>query len=172
MTPLNRMLAKRGAAVVLALLASLGVWEGRKLTPYYDQAGVLTVCEGITTDVQPRDYSPAECDELRAAAVYVHATGVEDCLPGVKLADHEWQAYTHFAYNVGVRAFCGSTARRLLLAGDRKGACRQMARWTVVRIQGVPRDCREAQWGCGGIPKRRDYEVGVCLGEIKMGAIT
>jgi lysozyme len=48
----------------------------------------------------------------------------------VPISEEEHAAYLSFAFNVGVNAFCGSTAVRKLNAGDRTGACAELSNWT------------------------------------------
>jgi lysozyme len=44
---------------------------------------------------------------------------------------HQWEydAYTQLSYNIGAKAFCGSTLVRKLNAGDYAGACAEISRW-------------------------------------------
>lgn len=79
---------------------------------------------------------------------------------------HEQVAFIHFAYNVGVGAFCASTAAKKLNAGDHAGACAQISRWIVV----AGKDCRQPGSGCAGIPLRRAHERALCEGRIAIPA--
>ena len=47
----------------------------------------------------------------------------------VPLAQHEYDAYVSFAYNVGPRAFCQSTLVKKLNTQDYPGACQELLRW-------------------------------------------
>ncbi len=81
----------------------------------------------------------------------------------VPLAQHEYDAYVGFAYNVGSRAFCQSTLVKKLNAGDYAGACSEILRWRY--FQG--KDCAltiNAQL-CGGLATRREAEYRQCIGE-------
>ncbi len=82
----------------------------------------------------------------------------------VPLAQHEYDAYVSFAYNVGGRAFCQSTLVKKLNARDYPGACQELLRWRF--FQG--KDCATAENAglCGGLVKRRDAEYRQCIGEI------
>lgn len=49
-------------------------------------------------------------------------------------------AYTSLAFNIGVEAFCGSTAARKANAGDRVGSCKAILLWVYAggrKIQGL-----------------------------------
>lgn len=147
------------AAAIVLLLSSLLLWEGTKSTPYRDIAGVWTVCKGITgPDVIPgKRYSREECERLESHYVDKMAQRISHCIH-TPLSTWEWVAWGHFSYNVGTTAFCRSSAARLLNAGDRAGACRQITRWTFV----AGKDCRIAANRCSGIVKRRQAERQMC----------
>ena len=156
---------KPGATVAAALLISLGLWEGRKLTPYYDAGGVETWCDGITapgTTPKAR-YTPAECDELLASHLYTDVEALKRCIP-LSLMPQEMQfAAQHMAYNIGAPALCRSSMAKRWRAGDYSPeSCRVILKYTYVAGQ----DCRKTGTRCPGIVKRRDYEHGVCTGEI------
>ena len=72
----------------------------------------------------------------------------------VPLHQHEYDAYTQLAYNIGSGAFCSSTLVRLLNAGDYAGACAQISRWN--RAGG-----REVR----GLTIRRAKERALCEGK-------
>lgn len=158
---------KWGAGVLLALAASLGLYESSNrtiTTPYQDIGGVWTVCDGITgADVVPgKTYTEAECRELLVRQIEIHLDGIAKCAPVRALTPHQQFAFGHLAYNIGARAWCGSTMAALVRAGRARDACAQITRW--VFVQG--RDCRIAANRCGGIVKRRVFERGVCEGTI------
>lgn len=144
------MLATLGATA-LALFAGKTLWEGNELRPYRDIAGYLTVCGGVTgPHIEDRLYTQAECDEMDAAALERHYLGMRDCVR-VELAPGEIVAYTLLAYNIGVGAFCGSTAARRLNAGDRMGACDAILFWNKARVNGRLQVVR-------GLENRRRWE--------------
>lgn len=153
------------AAAVVALLASLAVFEGREYRPYYDQAGVLTACKGITGPdvVKGRWYTPAECDALETRYVDRMNARMGHCI-GNGLNLKEWVAWGHFTYNVGTPTFCNSTAAKLLREGKPFQACQQMKKWVYITKPGIGKvNCRLKEHKCGGIPKRRDYEYQMCI---------
>ena len=71
----------------------------------------------------------------------------------VPLAQHEFDAFTSFAFNVGAEAFCTSTLVKKLNAGDYEGACQELKRWVYV-------DGRRVQ----GLVNRREAEYRLCMG--------
>lgn len=81
----------------------------------------------------------------------------------VLLAQHEYDTYVSFAYNVGSRAFCQSTLVKKLNIQDYSGACQELLRWRF--FQG--KDCAAAEHAslCGGLVKRRGDEYRQCMGE-------
>jgi lysozyme len=49
-------------------------------------------------------------------------------------------SYTSLAFNIGVSAFCGSTAARKANAGDKLGSCKAILLWVYAggrKIQGL-----------------------------------
>lgn len=156
---------KAPAALAAALALALGVSEGREHIPYYDQAGILTVCRGITGPgvIEGKWYSWAECDVLEQRFIARMNEKIGHCI-GVGLNPGEWKAWGHFTFNIGTTAFCKSTAARLLREQKYAQACAQMARWTYITKPGRgPVNCRIKAEKCGGIPKRRDLEMKMCL---------
>ncbi|HHA2418602.1 TPA: lysozyme [Stenotrophomonas maltophilia] len=161
-------------ALIGALVAALGTndaaHEGRRYTPYYDSAGVLTVCAGITGPavVKGKRYTDDECTRLETTYVRTMLGHMGQCVRG-EFEFHEIKAWGHFAYNVGTPAFCGSTAAKRLNAGERQAACTEMWKWRYVAIGGVKRDCALPQWSskCGGIIDRRQWEMATCQGRLQ-----
>lgn len=151
------------AAAIVLLLGLLTTAEERRYTAYYDLAGILTVCDGITGPdvVKDKTYTDADCDRLgkryveRMSRTMGHCTG--------PLNFREWIAWGHFTYNTGTPAFCNSTAAKLLRAGQYEAACYQMPRWRFVTKHGRKVDCAIKANNCGGIPKRRALELSMCL---------
>lgn len=75
-------------ALIGALVAALGTndsaHEGRRYTPYYDSAGILTVCAGITGPavVKGKRYSDEECTRLETAYVRTMLGHMRQCVRG------------------------------------------------------------------------------------------
>lgn len=78
---------------------------------------------------------------------------VRRCAP-VPMYQHEFDAAVSLAYNIGGKAFCGSTVARRFNAGDYAGACDAVLMWD--KFQG--RALR-------GLTLRRERERAMCLGE-------
>ena len=76
-----------------------------------------------------------------------------DALDCVKkpMTDGQKAAFLSFAFNVGTGAFCGSTLARKANAGDMRGACAELSRWTLAGGKEMP-----------GLVKRRAAERKVC----------
>jgi lysozyme len=103
--------------------------EGVAYDPYYDVAGVLTVCVGHTgPDIKLRRYTHTECMTLLDQDLKPVYAAIER-LVKVPLTPYQRTALATFVFNTGVGAFSGSTLLKKLNAGDFAGARDQMARW-------------------------------------------
>lgn len=147
----NRQRIGIAASVVALATPVVMLWEGRSLIPYRDPVGIMTVCYGETA-AQMRNYTPAECKEMLGESLAAHGAEIVACLPP-GLPEHVQAASLSFAYNVGAKAFCGSTMRRKLAAGDVPGACAELDRWIFAKGQKLP-----------GLVKRRADERAMCEG--------
>lgn len=120
-----------GAAMAAALGLStdmIGKWEGKRNDPYRDVVGVQTVCYGETR-VAMRRYSDAECKAMLHKAVQGFAEPVARCTPTIATRPYQLAAATSLAYNIGIGAYCRSTADRRFDAGDIKGGCAAIKFW-------------------------------------------
>lgn len=105
-------------AASVALSAPLiAGWEGKSNDPYLDIAKIQTVCYGETR-VEMRRYTDAECQQMLAAAAEGFAREVLACTPILAYHPYQLAAATSLAYNIGVKAYCGSTVARRFNAGD------------------------------------------------------
>lgn len=147
-----RVAAILGAGALALTLPFVTRWEGSIPKTYKDPVGILTACVGHTGPElrMGQTWTQAECDEMLAGDLVTAARGVQDCAP--PMSDKELAAWTSFAFNVGVEAFCSSTAARKLNAGDHVGACEEMPKWTKAR--GVVLQ---------GLVNRRAAERSLCL---------
>lgn len=148
----KKLLATGGlSAVVLSTATSIIVaWEGVRTRPYKDPVGVLTVCYGHTgKDIQKREYTRAECAALLKKDVDRHAAALQ-CIK-TPLNEYHQAAFVSFAYNVGAGAFCGSTLVKKANAGDMKGACAELSRWTKAGGKTI-----------SGLVNRRAAERAIC----------
>lgn len=131
------------------------------LQAYLDIAGIPTACDGLTKGVRlGQTYTPDQCGQMLETALVEHAAGLMRCTPGLAL-DKPRRANVRFAaismaYNIGVGAWCGSSARKLVDAGQIRAACDAFLRWDKARVGGVLRPVK-------GLTARRQRERTACL---------
>lgn len=154
-------------AAVLAGASALGIMgeavpvlEGNPTVAYLDVGGVPTICGGVTKGVKLGDVETVEgCKRRNAEAVAVGLADVNRCAVTPKpMPETMRAAWGLFAYNVGGGKFCGSTAAKLLRAGEFRAACAQLDRWVYV----AGNDCRLKSSNCRGIVERRAMERTLC----------
>lgn len=138
-----------GAAA--GLIAVVGAFEGKSNDPYLDIVGVPTVCYGETR-VPMRHYTDAECDEMLAKGLADFAGPVLKRNPELRGRDPQLLAAVSLSYNIGIRAYNGSTVARRFSAGDFKGACDAFLMWNKAGGRVVP-----------GLTRRRVKEREICL---------
>jgi lysozyme len=137
-----------------ALLVAVATFEGYKDRAYIPVAGdVPTIGFGSTKGVKLGDTTTPD----RALVVLLHdlnthSNGIKTCIT-VPLYQHEFDAYSSFAFNVGVNAFCKSTLVKKLNAGDYTGACNELSKWVYSGGKKY-----------NGLVKRREQERRLCLG--------
>jgi GH24 family phage-related lysozyme (muramidase) len=111
-------------------------FEGLRLEPYQDSAGVWTIGRGstrgldgnpVTADTPP--ITEAEADALMARDMKTAHDAVVELASGWSLSDGAVAALTDMAYNDGIGAVRDSTLIRLLSQGDRLGAAKQFLVW-------------------------------------------
>lgn len=128
------------------------------LNAYLDIANVPTACDGITRGVKMgQRFTEAQCVAKLERELVTHAEGVMRCTP--RLADpgrdNQRAAAVLFAYNVGVGAYCGSTAAKRFNAGAWGAGCDAFLMWDKARVNGVLRPVR-------GLTLRRQRERALC----------
>lgn len=147
------LLGMAGAGAVAIAGTMITDLEGVRYTPYYDVAGVLTVCYGHTGAdiIKNKTYSPAECKAMLDKDLQPFAKSVER---SVKVPTNEYQkaALISFSYNVGVTAFERSSLLPQLNAGNYQAACDGLRQWTYAGGK---------QWK--GLMNRREVEREVCM---------
>ena len=131
------------------------------LKAYLDIASIPTACDGLTKGIKiGQTYTPEQCTAMLEAALVEHAAGVMRCTPGLALTiprrDNVRFAAISMAYNIGVGAWCGSSARKLVDAGKIRAACDAFLPWDKARVRGVLRPVQ-------GLTKRRQRERAECL---------
>lgn len=116
------------ALVPVTLLTGITQFESSgktKLKPYKDIVGITTVCDGYTGKdiVVGKLYTQKECNALTIKDISEHGRGVLECI-NVQISHKEYEAYTSFAYNVGVGSFCSSNILKTLNRGEHALACK------------------------------------------------
>ena len=107
-------------------------FEGCKLVPYRDSAGVWTDGWGNTHGVIPNGpaitqaKADADLDKNLANAVYAVNHYV-----AITLRQPEFNALVDFVFNVGAGNFASSTLLRRLNCGDLAGAATEFERWDM-----------------------------------------
>lgn len=147
----GKVVAWATAGAVAIATPFVAGWEGRRNDPYTDLAGYRTVCYGETR-VEMRRYSDAECLAMLNKAVEEFANQVLQCTP--ILANHPYQlaAASSLSYNIGIGAYCRSTAAKLFNSGDLRSGCNAMTLWNKAGGRVVQ-----------GLVNRRKAERQLCL---------
>lgn len=147
--------------VSAAAITGVAYWEGLKTHAYLDVGGVPTVCFGYTgKDIDMNKiYSVDECRQKLVAQIQAKDTGILECIT-VPIKQNEYDAYTIFAYNVGVSGFCHSRANTLLSQNNHAGACKALA----TEANGQPAWSFVNGKYISGLQKRRQFERDMCLG--------
>ena len=141
--------------VSATLISGVALWEGVSYKTYEDLAGIPTVCYGHTGNdvVRGKTYLPQECKKLLEVDLIKHRQGMLQCV-NVPLTPYQADAYTMFAFNVGVGAFCKSSLLKELNKGNYKQSCDGLLRWSYVKGKYVQ-----------GLRNRREFERKMCLGQ-------
>jgi lysozyme len=109
--------------------------EGEVLHPYQDPAGVWTIGEGSTRDLDGNPVTsrtPPITKEQADKLLQRDMASAFDAVRGdvkVPLTPAEEAALADFVYNLGAGNFERSTLLKLLNRGDFEGAAKQFARW-------------------------------------------
>jgi lysozyme len=138
-----------------AALVSIATWEGYRDSAYIPIPGdVPTIGFGTTKDVKMGDrIDPVRALQRKMDDVRQFEGALKTCVK-VPLHQHEYDAFLSLSYNIGSRAFCGSTLVRKLNAGDYEGACREILRWNKSGGRVVQ-----------GLVNRREAEFKQCMGQ-------
>lgn len=144
------------AALTLSASALVGIaqWESYRGEAYTPVKGdVPTIGFGSTDGVRLGDKTTPERALVRLLAdANSHSEGIKRCI-SAPLYQHEFDAYSSLAFNIGVSAFCRSTLVLKLNAGDYAVACAQILRWDRFRGRRL-----------AGLTKRRQAEYKLCMG--------
>lgn len=140
--------------VSAAALVSIATFEGYRGEAYKDVAGVPTIGYGETSGVvMGQTTTPERALIQLLKSVNSHSDQIRPLIT-VPLYQHEFDAYSSFALNVGVNSFKNSTLRKKLNAGDYAGACKELKRWVYAGGE------KQA-----GLVKRREKEYNMCIGK-------
>lgn len=144
------------AGLTLSASAFVGILmhEGYSDKAYTPVKGdVPTIGFGTTGGVKMGDtIKPPQAVARALVDVQKFEGALKQCVK-VPLHQYEYDAYISLSYNIGSKAFCGSTLVRTLNAGDYAGACAQILRWD--KFKGKP---------LAGLTKRRQAEYQQCKG--------
>jgi len=142
--------AAAGGAAAIALVV-LPFLEGERNHPYFDVAGIETVCVGHTGHIEQRTYSPDEC---RAILNHDLQPALEEVTRDVKvpISAKTKAALASFTFNVGRTAFRKSTLLRRINAGEGAAACDELLKWVYAGGRKV-----------AGLLKRRQFERELCI---------
>lgn len=148
-----------GTLAATSLFATVPKEEGTEYKAYRDIAGIWTVCQGDTNDVHPGLIeTPEGCRQRLEAQLVAHARPVMACTPALAEPGRDYQraAAVSLAYNIGVGAYCHSSADRQFDAGQWRAGCDAFLSWSKARVNGQLRVVQ-------GLLSRRQRERQICL---------
>jgi len=145
---------KKSAAIGAAAVALVAGWEGLRTKAYLDAVNVPTVCFGETRGVKMGDsYTVAECKAMLGNRLVEFEMGMRKCLVNPDgIPDGPYVAALSLSYNIGTGAFCRSSVRKLLDAGQIRAACDAFMNFT-----------RAGGMRLQGLVNRRTAERAICL---------
>lgn len=164
-----------GLSLTASGLISIATWEGFRGEAYVPVPGdVPTIGFGSTEGVRLGDkISVPDALNRLEKDVRVAEDAVRKCVK-VPLFTHEFDVYTSLAYNLGGKAFCGSTLVRKLNTGDYAGACEEIKRWTCgpdptgkYALMYPGHHCGHGKAPLPGLVNRRAEEYRRCIGEVQ-----
>ncbi len=110
-------------------------FEGCKLKPYLDVAGIPTIGIGTTrypdgtaVTMQDPPITKVQAYEFLKSHLDKNCQDVESKVK-VSVNDNQFAALVSFVYNVGIGAFTSSTLLKKLNSGDMPGAADQFLKW-------------------------------------------
>lgn len=108
------------------------MFEGLRLAPYKDEAGVLTVGYGHTGKdiIEGQAITKEEADTLFKADIGLVEYQVTGAVDGI--APFQFDALTSFCYNLGFGALLHSTLLELVKLKKFREASQQFGRWIYV----------------------------------------
>ena len=151
---MTRRAAVAALTVSASLLVGVVLHEGYRDTTYLDVVGVPTIGVGRTEDVKPGQRTTVEREMVLLLKDLEHRKAAIAACVRVPLYQWELDAAVSLAYNIGIKAFCGSTMVKKWNAGDYEGGCAEIRRW--VYAGGKKPD---------GLVTRREAEYRLCMGQ-------
>lgn len=156
---------KTPPAVILATEKLIKPWEGLVLQSHWDQfAKIYDICHGETRvngkPVTPgMSFTAEQCGAMLVARVNRDYYGkIIQCAPKLPSAPISVQAsMISGSYNFGVRAWCNSTAARMIRAENWRGACEAQTAFNRAGGQVV-----------NGLVRRREMGDAQRLGEAEL----
>ena len=143
-------------------------WEGFKAKAYICPAGVLTVGYGTTNRAGlPGVRITPETVVSEAQAAEWLRLGLEKFGAQIRPAitapinENEFGAFVSLAYNIGPKAFKGSSALRHFNAGDKAKAAAAIKLWNKATVNGTRQVLR-------GLVNRREDEVALFLRPVQV----
>lgn len=148
-----RQLAKKIAAVSAVCVGLIAAYEGFVDHTYTDAVGVKTIGYGHTgKDVKSgQKITKDAAKALLESDANKHWSQISQYIK-VPISQSEAEAYTSFAYNVGVGNFKNSTLLKKLNQGKYSEACAQLNKWVYAGGKKLP-----------GLVKRRNAEYTLCM---------
>lgn len=145
--------AAAGLAISGAALVGIAMHEGYVPHAYKDPVGIWTIGFGETAGVKPgQTTTPIRAMVQLLDSANAIAKGMVACIH-VPIAQHEFDAYLSFSYNVGAGAFCRSTLAKKLNEGKYEEACAELKKWVYAGGKVLP-----------GLVNRREQEYKKCMG--------
>ena len=112
-------------------------FEGCKLVPYQDSAGVWTNGYGNTHNVDPHEAISQEQAEADLQSNVQWAALIVNARVTVELTQEEFDALVDFVFNVGSGNFESSTLLKLLNQGNFAAAAEEFHKWDKAGGVGV-----------------------------------
>lgn len=135
-------------------------FEGLRLEAYQDIAGIWTIGYGHTgSDVsEGMSISEQEAENLLRQDLTRFENGISSAV-NVPLGQNQFDALVSLAYNIGINAFRGSTARRLLNKNKYFEAAEAITWWNKASINGRKQEVP-------GLVRRRAAEAALFLTDL------
>ena len=138
-----------------ATLVGIATQEGYRQEAYIPVPGdVPTLGFGATEGVRMGDTTTPvrSLQRLLEEVDTIYAQGVRACVTA-PVYQYEFAAFVSLAYNIGVKAFCGSTVVKRVNAQEYQGACDAILMWNKAGgkvLRGLERRRKEEKEICEG----------------------